>query len=170
MAYISKSTRARALLREQFKDGTADEKLNAIQKIGKTRFGTHWLAAHSVVQCLSNIRDLVRAKEIKFSGKVSPVSFPLLSASLVCIYEAFPTTSKRRYNQYSPIGHHSSTRSWNSVFFNMLLSFNLSYDLYGLSNPHTPRRPMSTSSGSQSVPHSMSFSRRILRRLGYLHH
>lgn len=74
ISYFSHSVFARTLL--QKRDNQNDLPLPAIQKIGKTRFGTHWLAANSVKECLPRIRDLVQAKEIKFK---------------VCKYDAMPS-------------------------------------------------------------------------------
>ena len=44
----------------------SDQKLRALQKIGKTRFGTYWTSAQSLLPALPKIRSLVQAKEIKF--------------------------------------------------------------------------------------------------------
>jgi hypothetical protein len=64
IAYFSNSVFARTLLRKQ--EDQNDAPLPAIQKIGKTRFGSYWLAANLVKECLPRIRELVQAKEIKF--------------------------------------------------------------------------------------------------------
>jgi len=42
------------------------EPVKALQKIGKTRFGTNWTACVALEPCLSFIRSLVGAKIIKF--------------------------------------------------------------------------------------------------------
>ena len=42
------------------------ELVKALQKIGKTRFGTNWTACLALEPCLSFIRSLVSAKIIKF--------------------------------------------------------------------------------------------------------
>jgi len=42
------------------------ELVKALQKIGKTRFGTNWTACVALEPCLSFIRGLVNAKIIKF--------------------------------------------------------------------------------------------------------
>ena len=45
--------------------------IKALQKIGKTRFGTHWTAANGLSNpCLSNIRQLVINKTIHFKVKI----------------------------------------------------------------------------------------------------
>lgn len=54
---------SRALLREEDEDGN---KLLALKKIGKTRFGSTWSSADLVLPALPRIRELVIAKEIKF--------------------------------------------------------------------------------------------------------
>lgn len=64
IAYFSHSIFAQTLLRKQ--EDQNGSPLPAIQKIGKTRFGTYWLAANSVKECLPRIRELVQTKEIKF--------------------------------------------------------------------------------------------------------
>jgi len=43
-----------------------DEPVKALQKIGKTRFGTYWMAATSLEPCLPAIRKLVEEGVIKF--------------------------------------------------------------------------------------------------------
>ena len=43
-----------------------DEPVNGLQKIGKTRFGTYWLACTALDPCLLPIRNLVADKTIKF--------------------------------------------------------------------------------------------------------
>jgi len=64
IAYFSHSVFARTLLRKHGDQN--DSPLPAIQKIGKTWFGTYWMAANSVKECLPRIQELVQAKEIKF--------------------------------------------------------------------------------------------------------
>jgi len=66
IAYFSHSVFARTLLWKQDNHDNSDSQLPAIQKIGKTWFSTHWLAANSVKECLPRIWELVQAKEIKF--------------------------------------------------------------------------------------------------------
>lgn len=68
--HFSKSTKSVAHLRKERRIGNEDEKVNMLQKIGKTRFGTHWLAAVSLEQCFPNIRHLVESKDIKFKVMV----------------------------------------------------------------------------------------------------
>jgi hypothetical protein len=43
-----------------------DEPVNRLQKIGKTRFETYWLACTSLDPCLPAIRTLAIDKTIKF--------------------------------------------------------------------------------------------------------
>ena len=43
-----------------------DEPVNGLQKIGKTRFGTYWLACAALDPCLLTILNLVADKTIKF--------------------------------------------------------------------------------------------------------
>ncbi|TFY64064.1 hypothetical protein EVG20_g6072 [Dentipellis fragilis] len=66
VAYFGRSVHARAMLRKQLDAESGDEKIGALQKIGKTRFGTFWMAAVSLSQSLSKIRDLVIKGDIKF--------------------------------------------------------------------------------------------------------
>ncbi|CDO74690.1 hypothetical protein BN946_scf184960.g4 [Trametes cinnabarina] len=63
VAHFSKSTFGRAKLQQEV-DG--EPRLHALQKVGKTRFGSHWTAAQSVLPALPRIRELVQNKEIKF--------------------------------------------------------------------------------------------------------
>jgi hypothetical protein len=64
--YFSKSSYATTLLRQQRNLAGDDEPVNALQKIGKTRFGTHWMAANALDPCLPSIRSLVLGGKIKF--------------------------------------------------------------------------------------------------------
>ena len=64
--YFSKSTYSTTLLRKERNLAGDDEPVKALQKIGKTRFGTHWMAANALDPCLPNIRNLVTYKKIKF--------------------------------------------------------------------------------------------------------
>jgi hypothetical protein len=68
--YFSKATYATNLLRKERNLAGDDEPVKALQKIGKTRFGTHWMAANALDPCLPNVRNLVTSKKIKF--KVTP--------------------------------------------------------------------------------------------------
>lgn len=68
LGYFSKSSHATNQLRELRNAST--ERTGELQKIGKTRFGTHWSAAVALQPCLSHIRTLVQNGTIKF-GKVS---------------------------------------------------------------------------------------------------
>jgi hypothetical protein len=47
------------------------ELVKALQKIGKTRFGTNWTACVALEPCLSFIRGLVGTKVIKFKVVVA---------------------------------------------------------------------------------------------------
>jgi len=64
IAYFSHSVFAQTLLRKHGDQN--DLPLPAIQKIGKTQFGTYWQAANSVKECMPRIQELVQDKEIKF--------------------------------------------------------------------------------------------------------
>ena len=65
--HFSHSTYSTTLLRQN--DGN-EKPLKALQTIGKTRFGTYWLAAQSLEPCLQQIQKLVSKGEVKF--KVCP--------------------------------------------------------------------------------------------------
>jgi hypothetical protein len=69
MKYFSKSTYSTTLLRREQNLAGEDEPVKALQKIGKTRFGTHWTAASSLDPCLPNVRNLVVNRTIKFKVK-----------------------------------------------------------------------------------------------------
>ncbi|KAJ8584996.1 hypothetical protein M405DRAFT_746027, partial [Rhizopogon salebrosus TDB-379] len=60
--HFSNSTISVAHLRTERRVDNNDKTVNALQKIGKTRFGSHWAAAVSLEQCLSNVRSLVERK------------------------------------------------------------------------------------------------------------
>ena len=63
ISHFSHSTYSTTLLRQN--DGN-EKPLKALQTIGKTRFGTHWLAAQSLEPCLQQIQKLVSKGEVKF--------------------------------------------------------------------------------------------------------
>lgn len=67
--HFSKSTISVAHLRKERRVEGDDHTVNGLQKIGKTRFGTHWSAAVSLQQCLANIKTLVENKIVKFKNK-----------------------------------------------------------------------------------------------------
>lgn len=64
--YFSKSTYSTTLLQKERNLAGDDEPVKALQKIGKTRFGTHWMAANALDPCLPNVRNLVTSEKIKF--------------------------------------------------------------------------------------------------------
>ena len=64
IAYFSRATRARALLRETGSDNGSTTAV--LQKIGKICFGSHYSGANSVLASLSGIRELIQRKEFKF--------------------------------------------------------------------------------------------------------
>ncbi|KAF9521628.1 hypothetical protein CPB83DRAFT_900472 [Crepidotus variabilis] len=64
--YFSKSSKGCDALRTERNINGDDEPVKMLQKIGKTRFGTHWLGATSVEPCLSSLRKVVEKKIIKF--------------------------------------------------------------------------------------------------------
>lgn len=63
--HFSYSSHATTKLRNE---GTSagEERIKALQKVGKTRFGTYWTSANALDPCLPHIRSLVVNKEIKF--------------------------------------------------------------------------------------------------------
>ena len=63
---IYKPSFAVAKLREVRNLAGTDEPVNGLQKIGKTRFGTYWLACTAIDPCLLFIRNLVIDQVIKF--------------------------------------------------------------------------------------------------------
>ena len=64
--HFSKSTISVAHLHKERRVDGNDQTVNSLQKISKTRFGTHWSAAVSLQQCLANIKTLVEKKIVKF--------------------------------------------------------------------------------------------------------
>jgi hypothetical protein len=48
-----------------------DGPVKALQKIGKTQFGTYWLACTALDPCLMHIRTLVTLKTVKFKVRLS---------------------------------------------------------------------------------------------------
>ncbi|RDB28214.1 hypothetical protein Hypma_001371 [Hypsizygus marmoreus] len=66
--HFSKSTYSAALLLKERNVAGEDEPVKALQKIGKTRFGTHWMASTALDPCLPSIRKLVIEKEVKFKN------------------------------------------------------------------------------------------------------
>ncbi|KIO04900.1 hypothetical protein M404DRAFT_142131 [Pisolithus tinctorius Marx 270] len=95
--HFSKSTISVAHLHKERQVEGDDHTVNGLQKIGKTRFGTHWSAAVSLQQCLTNIKTLVENKIVKF--KVRP-----LDITLFAISHGFSRT--KRPMMYSWIGHY----------------------------------------------------------------
>ena len=57
--HFSKSTWSTTMLRKERNLAGEDEPVKALQKVGKTRFGTHWTAACALDPCLPYIRNLV---------------------------------------------------------------------------------------------------------------
>jgi len=53
--YFSKSTYSTTLLQKEQNLASEDEPVKALQKIGKTQFGTHWMAANALDPCLPNV-------------------------------------------------------------------------------------------------------------------
>jgi hypothetical protein len=66
LKYFGKSSYGVAKLRGARNVAGSDEPVNGLQKIGKTRFGTYWLACTSLDPCLPALRGLVIDKVIKF--------------------------------------------------------------------------------------------------------
>ncbi|KAF8154878.1 ribonuclease H-like domain-containing protein [Crassisporium funariophilum] len=68
LKYFGKSSFAVAKLREVRNLAGTDEPVNGLQKIGKTCFGTYWLACTALDPCLLFICNLVINKVIKFKN------------------------------------------------------------------------------------------------------
>jgi hypothetical protein len=64
--YFSKSGFSTALLQKEQHLAREDEPVKALQKIGKTHFGTHWTTANVLDPCLPHMQNLVNARTIKF--------------------------------------------------------------------------------------------------------
>ncbi|KAF8329928.1 ribonuclease H-like domain-containing protein [Amanita rubescens] len=64
--HFSHSTYSTTLLRQN--DGN-EKPLKALQTIGKTRFGTYWLATQSLEPCLQQIQKLVSTGDVKFKNE-----------------------------------------------------------------------------------------------------
>ena len=64
-----------AKLREARNMAGTDEPVNGLQKIGKTCFGTYWLACTALEPCLLFIRNLVTNQVIKFKVTVLYLTF-----------------------------------------------------------------------------------------------
>jgi hypothetical protein len=64
--HFSHSSYATTMLRKDRNLAGEDMPVKALEKVGKTRFGTHWSAANALDPCLPNVRNLVIAKTIKF--------------------------------------------------------------------------------------------------------
>jgi hypothetical protein len=64
--YFSKSSYVTTLLWQQRNLVGDDKPVNALQKIGKTHFRTHWMAVNALDPCLSSIQSLVLAGKIEF--------------------------------------------------------------------------------------------------------
>ncbi|KAJ7608836.1 ribonuclease H-like domain-containing protein [Mycena polygramma] len=74
VAEFKPSTFSAATLRKQDNVDTG-ERVLALKKIGKTRFGTHWTSAVATEQALSTIRHLVETDVIKFPNKKIQATF-----------------------------------------------------------------------------------------------
>ena len=66
LRHFSKSSYSTTVLRKERNVAGDDEPVKALQKIGKTRFGTYWMAATSLEPCLPTIRKLVVEGVFKF--------------------------------------------------------------------------------------------------------
>jgi len=104
LKYFSKSSFGTFKLCEAQTMGDGDSPVNSLQKIGKTRFRTHWLAAVAIDPCLPFIRNLVILKTIKF--KVSFISLPVKTNTLIhCpqntqVQGLFANKFNRKYNDF----------------------------------------------------------------------
>ena len=65
LAYLRKSTYAKAHLCMQFKEGDDGKHIDMLQKIGKTHFGTHWSGANSLEKSLPQAWNLMQSSTIK---------------------------------------------------------------------------------------------------------
>jgi hypothetical protein len=74
--HFSKSTFSTSTLLKQTNIETGAP-IKALQKIGKTRFGTHWTSGVAMDQALPNIRHMVLTGVIKF--KVMFIDVKILS-------------------------------------------------------------------------------------------
>lgn len=88
--YFSKLSFGTFKLHEAHAIGDSNAPVNALQKIGKTRFGTYWLAATSLEPCLPFIRDLVMAKTIKFKVSHFTSVLPQLSDQILHYQTEYP--------------------------------------------------------------------------------
>jgi hypothetical protein len=80
-----------------------------LQKIGKTRFGTYWLATMSLEQCFPNVRNLVSNKTIKF--KVRTGLFMFLPYTIIIFTQQFIFRAEK-YSRYSTTK--ANFRPWNA--------------------------------------------------------
>jgi len=87
--YFSKSSFGTANLANENRDDSSDTKYQKLQKVGRTRFGTHWTSATTLEPCLSNIRTLAENRVITF--KVVLLMCGNIIANLCCI-EQKPST------------------------------------------------------------------------------
>ena len=71
--FFSKSTYGTTKLKQQRNMVGEDKPVKALQKIGKTRFSTHWTATNALDPCLGNIRQLVMNKTIHFKASIMKV-------------------------------------------------------------------------------------------------
>jgi hypothetical protein len=103
LKYFSKSSFGTFKLREARTLGDGDGPVNSLQKIGKTRFGTHWLAAVAIDPCLPFIRQLVIAKTIKFKVRKIHDYQRFLTALYVKntqVQGLFANKFNRKYNDF----------------------------------------------------------------------
>jgi hypothetical protein len=66
ITHFSHSSHSTALLRKEHQVGNEDKHVLALQKIGRTRFGTHWSSAAALEAVLPNIHALVKDGAITF--------------------------------------------------------------------------------------------------------
>lgn len=161
IAYFSHSVLARTLLRKH--DDQNASPLPAIQKIGKTRFGTYWLAANSVKECLPRIQELVQAKEIKF--KVCKHAVKQYTGSITHI-----PYSKRVSSQSFQMSSPRNISNFTLFCFNMFGSSNLLFAPYGHLKRRMPLHQMSSYFSQPVQRHSRNFLNKILRRREYWEH
>ncbi|KAG0700235.1 ribonuclease H-like domain-containing protein, partial [Suillus ampliporus] len=105
--HFSKSSYSTTLLRQDRNLAGDDEPVKALQKIGKTRFGTHWTAANALDPCLPNIRNLVGLRAIKFKVRLNLAKWPLKTTD-IChkntkIQGMFMNRASGKYNEFEQI-------------------------------------------------------------------
>lgn len=80
----------------------SDERLKALQKVGKTQFGTQWTAANALDPCLTHIRSLVINKAVKFKvHSLSWLTIDLLTELSIQNKKVQAMFANRHTNEYN---------------------------------------------------------------------